>query len=138
VFLSQNWELKKRRFSAIKWETKKGGQSAQFFLGKSMKFYHIADEYIEFLKSYDSKVPENKNESRPYVGVVLEIPSGELQVEPVALCLPVGPCRCRKPHQQGEYHNCFLHVHLIINAWGLQIYAFFRSCRCFAPSINIL
>lgn len=38
-----------------------------------MKFYHIADEYIEFLKSYDSKVPENKNESRPYVGVVLEI-----------------------------------------------------------------
>ena len=38
-----------------------------------MEFYHIKDEYIAFLKQYDNKVPENKNESRPYVGVVLEI-----------------------------------------------------------------
>jgi len=38
-----------------------------------MKFYHITDEYINFLRSYDSKVSKNKNESRPYVGVVVQI-----------------------------------------------------------------
>ena len=32
-----------------------------------MKFYHIKDDFI------DSKVSDNKNESRPYVGVVLEV-----------------------------------------------------------------
>lgn len=40
-----------------------------------MKFYHIKDDYISFLKQFDSKVAENKSESRPYVGVVLEIDS---------------------------------------------------------------
>ncbi len=38
-----------------------------------MEFYHIKNEYIAFLKQYDNKVPENKDESRHYVGVVLEI-----------------------------------------------------------------
>ena len=38
-----------------------------------MEFYHIKDDYISFLKSYDSKVPENKQESRPYLGIVLQI-----------------------------------------------------------------
>ena len=38
-----------------------------------MKFYHIKDDYIAFLRLYDTKVPDNKHESRPYVGVVLEI-----------------------------------------------------------------
>ena len=38
-----------------------------------MKFYHIKDTYINFLRKYDEKVPENKNESRPYVGIVLTI-----------------------------------------------------------------
>lgn len=40
-----------------------------------MEFYHVKDEYIAFLKSYDFKVPENKQETRPYLGVVLEIDS---------------------------------------------------------------
>lgn len=40
-----------------------------------MKFYHIQDDYILFLRQYDSKVAENKNQTRPYVGVVLEINS---------------------------------------------------------------
>lgn len=40
-----------------------------------MKFYHIKDEYIDFLKKYDGKVAYNKQESRPYLGVVLEIDS---------------------------------------------------------------
>lgn len=38
-----------------------------------MKFYHITDEYIDFLRNYDVKVSQNKQESRPYVGVVVQI-----------------------------------------------------------------
>lgn len=42
-----------------------------------MKFYNIKDDYILFLRSYDSKVAENKHESRPYIGVVIEV--GEIK-----------------------------------------------------------
>lgn len=38
-----------------------------------MKFYHIKDDYISFLKNFDNKVPDNKNEKRPYIGIVLDI-----------------------------------------------------------------
>lgn len=38
-----------------------------------MNIYHIRDEYIAFIKEYDSNVPDNKNELRPYIGVILEI-----------------------------------------------------------------
>jgi protein AbiQ len=38
-----------------------------------MRFYNIKDDYIDFLKRFDSKVAENKCETRPYVGIVLEI-----------------------------------------------------------------
>jgi protein AbiQ len=38
-----------------------------------MKFYHIKESYIEYLRQFDDKVAENKQESRPYVGVVLEL-----------------------------------------------------------------
>ena len=38
-----------------------------------MRFYHIKDSYISYLKQFDEKVAENKTESRPYVGVVMEI-----------------------------------------------------------------
>lgn len=38
-----------------------------------MKFYNIKDDYIRYLRQYDFKVADNKNESRPYVGIVLEI-----------------------------------------------------------------
>ncbi len=38
-----------------------------------MDFYHLKDDYIQFLRTYDSKVAVNKNESRPYVGVVLDV-----------------------------------------------------------------
>lgn len=38
-----------------------------------MKLYHIKDSYISFLKKLDSKVSNNKEETRPYIGVVLEI-----------------------------------------------------------------
>lgn len=38
-----------------------------------MDIYHIKDTYIEFIKAYDNRVAENKNESRPYVGIILLI-----------------------------------------------------------------
>lgn len=38
-----------------------------------MKFYNIQDDYIRFLKSKEDKVSDNKEEKRPYVGIVLEI-----------------------------------------------------------------
>lgn len=38
-----------------------------------MKFYHITDAYIDFLRTYDAKVSKNKQESRPYIGVVVQI-----------------------------------------------------------------
>jgi len=38
-----------------------------------MKFYNIKDSYINYLRQYDSKVAENKKESRPYVGIVFKI-----------------------------------------------------------------
>jgi len=38
-----------------------------------MKFYNVKDEYIQYLKLFDDKVADNKVETRPYVGVVIEI-----------------------------------------------------------------
>ncbi len=40
-----------------------------------MKFYHIKDDFITFLRQFDSKVAENKNQTRPYVGIVFEVNS---------------------------------------------------------------
>ena len=40
-----------------------------------MKFYHIKDDFIAHLQKFDTKVAENKKQTRPYVGVVLEINS---------------------------------------------------------------
>ncbi|MDO4492154.1 MAG: type III toxin-antitoxin system ToxN/AbiQ family toxin [Lachnospiraceae bacterium] len=43
------------------------------FIWRKMRFYNIKDSYIEYLRSYDAAVALNKKETRPYVGVVLEI-----------------------------------------------------------------
>ena len=37
---------------------------------KTLKIYYIDDEYINYLRKFDSKVPFNKNNTRPYIGVV--------------------------------------------------------------------
>lgn len=45
-----------------------------FFVGRNMenlKIYRIDDKYVRFLKSRDSRVQDNKNRRRPYVGIVL-------------------------------------------------------------------
>ena len=38
-----------------------------------MVFYHIKDAYVSYLRGYDSKVPENKGQRRPYIGFVVQI-----------------------------------------------------------------
>ena len=38
-----------------------------------MDFYHISDAYIAYLRGFDTSVSDNKHESRPYVGVVIQI-----------------------------------------------------------------
>ncbi len=38
---------------------------------KNLKLYYIKQDYIDYLRKFDSKVPYNKSYTRPYVGVVL-------------------------------------------------------------------
>ena len=61
----------------VKREPKTAGTLWRFphfhYTGDKMRFFNIKDDYIAFLRQYDSLVQENKNERRPYVGVVLEI-----------------------------------------------------------------
>lgn len=40
---------------------------------ESLKLYRISDKYIRFLKSRDTRVQDNKDRRRPYVGVVLYV-----------------------------------------------------------------
>lgn len=40
---------------------------------ETLKLYRISDKYIRFLKSRDSRVQDNKDRHRPYVGVVLYV-----------------------------------------------------------------
>lgn len=42
---------------------------------ETLKIYRITDQYVRFLKSRDSRVQDNKNRRRPYVGVVLYVGS---------------------------------------------------------------
>ena len=38
-----------------------------------MKLVIVQDDYIQYLKQYSKDVKENKNSSRPYVGVILKV-----------------------------------------------------------------
>lgn len=38
-----------------------------------LRFYNINDKYINYLYQFDNKVPYNKNQKRPYIGVIIEI-----------------------------------------------------------------
>lgn len=40
---------------------------------KKLNFYIIEDKYIEFLGKFDKHIAYNKNERRPYIGIVLII-----------------------------------------------------------------
>ena len=38
-----------------------------------MKLYNVANKYVNYLKNFDSKVPENKDSKHPFVGVIFTI-----------------------------------------------------------------
>ena len=38
-----------------------------------MKLYNVTNDYVNYIKSFDSKVPENKDSKRPFVGVIFTI-----------------------------------------------------------------
>ena len=38
-----------------------------------MEIYNIKDSYIQFLRQYDTRVSENKHETRPYIGIVFKL-----------------------------------------------------------------
>ena len=40
-----------------------------------LKIYHVAEKYVNFLHSVDCRVQLNKNQRRPYVGIVLTVGS---------------------------------------------------------------
>jgi len=40
---------------------------------KTLKFYVVDEDYIEYLSKFDSHVSWNKKQKRPYVGIVLKI-----------------------------------------------------------------
>lgn len=42
---------------------------------ESLRIYKVKEKYVRFLRSKDSRVLYNKNQSRPYVGIVLHVGS---------------------------------------------------------------
>lgn len=38
-----------------------------------LNFYTVSDKYIEYLYQFDKKIPYNKNNKRPYIGIVFQI-----------------------------------------------------------------
>ncbi|MBQ8518616.1 MAG: type III toxin-antitoxin system ToxN/AbiQ family toxin [Agathobacter sp.] len=38
-----------------------------------MRFYNIKEGYVQYLREFDNKIAMNKNGTRPYVGIVLEV-----------------------------------------------------------------
>ncbi len=41
-------------------------------MSKRLKLYYIDDDYVEYLREFDDRVPYNKKGTRPFVGVVYE------------------------------------------------------------------
>ncbi len=39
-------------------------------MNKTLKICYLDDEYINYLRKFDSKVAYNKNKTRPYIGIV--------------------------------------------------------------------
>ena len=80
-----NRELKKRKSLAVKyglkksWATKSETSAVSLFLSRKGRILenlficHISERYISFLHSRDFRVPFNKGQRRPYVGVVLTV-----------------------------------------------------------------
>ena len=40
---------------------------------ETLKFYTVNEDYIDYLSQFDSHVSWNKEQKRPYVGIVLRV-----------------------------------------------------------------
>ena len=38
---------------------------------KKLEFYTINDDYINYLSQFDTHISNNKNQKRPYVGIII-------------------------------------------------------------------
>lgn len=48
-----------------------------------MRVYIVKEDYINYLKQFDINIRDNKNESRPYIGILLEV-NGMYYIAPLA------------------------------------------------------
>ena len=48
-----------------------------------MRIYIVKEDYINYLKKFDINIRDNKNESRPYIGILLEV-NGMNYIAPLA------------------------------------------------------
>lgn len=48
-----------------------------------MRIYIVKEDYINYLKKFDVNIRDNKNESRPYIGILLEV-NGISYIAPLA------------------------------------------------------
>lgn len=75
-----------------------------------MKFYTISNRYINYLKTIDSKVPNNYSGSRPYIGILLEI-NGHKYLAPLTSYkekqdkIPANKLTVFKLHEKGNESN---------------------------------
>ncbi|MEZ9047591.1 type III toxin-antitoxin system ToxN/AbiQ family toxin [Vibrio cyclitrophicus] len=79
-----------------------------------MRFYTVSDEYVNYLREFDGKVPHNKGEGgqkkRPYVGVILDV-GGHRFLAPLTSYkrdqdrIPASRCTAFKIHERTKPSN---------------------------------
>ena len=77
---------------------------------ENLEFYIVKEEYINFLSKYDSHIAYNKEEHRPYVGVVLEI-------EDKKYFAPLSSPK--EQHKKYKENFTFLNLKITIKSWVL-------------------
>ena len=48
-------------------------ENSKKFKMNKLNFYIIDDEYIEYLSRFDNHIAYNKNQTRPYIGIVIKV-----------------------------------------------------------------
>jgi protein AbiQ len=97
----------KRVSAAINSGTEKWLTPLFFYMKEFMLFYTVDNQYIAHLKTVDSKVPNNYNAIKPFVGIVLEI-NGFKYLAPLTSPKPnhdyrkSGDITCVKIHELGK------------------------------------
>ncbi|EJG1355478.1 type III toxin-antitoxin system ToxN/AbiQ family toxin [Vibrio parahaemolyticus] len=79
-----------------------------------MRFYTVSDDYVEYLRTIDHKVPHNKGDDgqkkRPYVGIILDV-GGHKFLAPLTSYkkeqdkIPASRCTAFKLHERTNSKN---------------------------------